>query len=468
MHRVFLICLTCFNLLLLSNDHKLDLKSLENYTSINRSHIFIDDGDCDSAFKCNRLAIYAYNNNKSMESIKYFNKSLDFLNLDCSKNLINSCLELARIYENGSFNIIKDTEESFHFYSIVCKLDKTKCSLLSTFYKDDIYKHRVIKSLQSACDTNSSLACYDLSQILNDNDILFKAKKLFENECKNDHAKSCKMLGDIRLLKKYKDESISSKAYDKACRLGDIDSCEGFSVFYSYNTAKDKIKSIYQHLIKEHKSRCEFKAIECIKLADVYIREDVVKNNKKILQSYKMACNLDPRECINIALIYDTTKLDTCKLLNKSIYCLNEKGLKNTVNAEFFYNLAHRFYNSGCSENDINSCIINANIYEMQNISRHAFFYNRACELGNAMSCGIITNIHMTNNDQKSATKTYEKMLSIYNAECTTNALSCKKLGDIYALKERFILNTQPDSKKAQQFYKYACDLGHTECCNTE
>ena len=197
------------------------------------------------------------------------------------------------------------------------------------------------------------------------------AVKLFEEDCKNDIAKSCFALGAMyeEGAGVEKDYKKAAKYYEKACNLNDGDSCNRLGVMYVEGKGVEKN---YKKATKYYEKACKLNnKYGCSNLGGMYDRgKGVEKDYKKAAKYYEKACNLNEKlACTNLGLMY---------VKGEGV----EKNYKNVI----------KYFEKACELNDGGGCNNLGVMYEgglgvEKDYKKAVKYYEKACNLNNGKGC---------------------------------------------------------------------------------
>lgn len=166
-----------------------------------------------------------------------------------------------------------------------------------------------VKLLSASCNDGNYDDCVSLSSLYVDNgeDILTLAAKVLVTPCNNNHKEACKILSKIYSNDiKIKSSRQSYIRYsNKACKLGDADSC--YSLAMNYYKGSSNIPTDHLKALLLFNKACEGNKLEaCDSMAAIYVNGGMgISKNIKLSKSIlKMNCDLgyEP-SCLKLSAI---------------------------------------------------------------------------------------------------------------------------------------------------------------------
>ena len=185
------------------------------------------------------------------------------------------------------------------------------------FFKKDGYNFD-----KKSCDLKYALGCYELADVIEEQDGVEKAKKyrkkvfkMLEKSCENNHnGESCSKLAGIHIDGEWieKDESKAEFYHKKGCEFDYGRACLdlGNMYFKGKGVARDieKALSYHQKVASLLKQSCEDTLNyenSCKRLGDMYYEgEGVEKDGEKALNYHQKACDLETSGCYYIGEFY--------------------------------------------------------------------------------------------------------------------------------------------------------------------
>jgi TPR repeat protein len=253
--------------------------------------------------------------------------------------------------------------------------------------------------------------------------------------------------------------------YLSSCQNGNAQGCRDISTLYEkgLGVKKDLNKALY-YVIKgcklNHANSCT-KAGNLISHSDKY----------KAASYYQKGCELgDSVSCNNIGNAYIhgsgvVKNLDLAETyLNKAL----SLGYNAYNNLGFLYEIkgntqkAISYFTQGCDKKDSIACSNLAGIFTEQKDYYKAYnYYIKSCNLANSDDCN------------RASMMIYKKFVSVDNPQQTmfhldanscemNNKIGCSNLAYDY----HNGIGVAKNLKKAKEYYKKACKLGHKNSCN--
>jgi TPR repeat protein len=386
--------------------------SIVNAKNVKELEIKCNDG---IFYACEQLGFKYMNMDGSthnfIKSKKYFNKAIQYLEDNCSKNNYYLCYRLAEKYYKGRI-VEKNTIKALEYYEKSCNGKESRaCKKIAMIYNfdEDFLKYQDIapKYLEKSCVLGKIKTCFFLGE-------LYKTGK----------KKKFKVTKNLKSSKKFYNEAI--RQIEKKCNflaekieynsnIGEVHPCVELSVFYDVGSIvqEDEVKS--NSLLKKAYSQIGAKAYA--EFADKYSREmklskKNIKDKCNIVLSYaKKACQSGYSEtCYILGMLhYDGGYQyygDCRKLVNKDIekaiyyhekgcalgnrdscfrlgmiYYLGRGSLKNNT-------MAIRYFEQLCNKKDSSGCHYVGKIYEERfNYKKAKKYYEKSCDMGNDYGC---------------------------------------------------------------------------------
>jgi len=220
----------------------------------------------------------------------------------------------------------------------------------------------------------------------------------------------------------------------KGCELNHANSCTKAGNFYSSGkgTLKDDIKATHFY-----QKGCELgDGIACNNLGNSYINGRGVVKNLDLAETYlNKALSLGHNAYNNLGFLYHSKG--------------NEKK-------------AIDYYIKGCETKDPTACSNLANIYGTQKEYYKSYnYFIKACNLADALACNnasmlLYKKLLTVDNPNKT-------MFNLDSNSCEMNdKIGCSNLAYDYSMG----IGVKKDPKKAKQYYKKACQLGHKNSCS--
>lgn len=366
---------------------------------------------------------------------------LQELNKKCTDGNDSICEKYAiELYEKEDFQSARD------MFSNLCEKGfGTSCGYMGKIFYDEFDYSRAYEYSNKSCLLNQDQsACLLKGKLLATGQGVTKntneAQQIFKNGCDQKSKESCHELFDMYWKGNgvKSNRSLAMKYAEKACNLGDSESCliiGTLNLPLMTNDKEAQKKSFYSNL-----KACELNdGRGCGFVAGFYIRGHVVaKDPLKTFEYAKKGCDLkDGRACGLVADCYE-----------------RGFGINQDVNMSNAYNI------KGCELNDPQACDNIGLVYQKAQdyISANDAF-SKACggdigggcyELGMNYwgGLGVVQNINTA--------------MDYLVKSCDLNSPEgCETLGMIYSRG----IGVQGNISKAQSFYKKGCKLGSQSSC---
>ena len=203
-----------------------------------RKIISYDDKKAEKYFKkscylddmegCNNLAYYIYEK-RDHDYINSYNN----LYKACIMGFSASCIHIGFYHIDGVSGIEKNSYYGFSFHKKACKLDKKLCFKLGSYHyqKNKNYAEYLYKD---GCRQKDGKSCYFLASFYEEHSKEKESKKyynssikLLKESCKKNDLFSCSTLGYAYRYGRGVKKNIkkAKNFYQKACKLGDKNSC---------------------------------------------------------------------------------------------------------------------------------------------------------------------------------------------------------------------------------------------------
>lgn len=288
-----------------------DRQNLEN--ALNLMHkSCIDDNDY---YKCIKLQEIYSSNIESFASQQkakiYYDKKLEIYTKNCKENSLN-CEGIAEIYFKGDKYTQKSPQIAVEFFHKHCdsKYGENSCLKLAKIYENGYFDiprsyEKALQTYQKACESNRLGSCYLLGKFYEKNQEKAKAKEIFIKD-KENLIKICDDGSDVRcwmLAKLYEDGyyedskslELAEKIYLISYKRGNSESIVCLKNLYEKSgKSNEEINKNYENLIFNYEKRCQNGDIyDCIDLAKFYEIADKLPQSKENLKRvYKKSCEL--------------------------------------------------------------------------------------------------------------------------------------------------------------------------------
>lgn len=447
----------------------------------------------DSCYKLASYDLFNENSNEAFEDIKNA----------CENGSVLACSELSNRWSVAWVSQIHKYDDKLaqHYNDLYKKSLKKQCELGNDIYCFDSYmeeykdessvekKNLVMSKIQARCQKGDERACtfegemHFVEDFPNDNDIK-EGLSLLNKACDGKIIPACTFLSDLYKQGKKieKNESLSLKYLDRACKFGDTQSCKNVAKFYlgdvEHQENKSKFKDYVELAAERTSSYSSFVsdlfgsmennakdrvpllkegclldkyAYDCESLAnDLYLNGNGdIKNASKVIALNEYACSENSaRGCQNLAEIYSAGKFVT-KDIDKAFSFSKktcEKGRLYCLDEAKEYLTSVRYGNREKNDKKANELL------EIECNSDNPS--SEACRiLGENNEKGVGTSVD------------FEKANRIYSKACNTDKFpdgkSCFYLGENY----QSGLGIEENIQKANEYYRRSCEIGNYYGC---
>lgn len=414
--------------------------------------------ECKNNFTPSCLALLEQaKKNKDEENIKFYRtKLLEIMEGTCKRDY-QTCLVLARIYENrdneATKAIQRDIDEnkipSIKTLSIINnKTDSTK-----KYFEDT---ESIVKLMRENPDENKALQYQE------------KAINLLEQACYDSSVRACLLLryfyeyGVAAPQNRPKSERLVALALEfgtQKCMLGNKEYCRLLNSYPEY------IEWINNEIEKLER-KCDYKDFMACYQASLYYTQNFYINPEaskttqddksdftKAAQFLQKACKLDTNTCN-----------DTIFHIKNAKECLMNSDMKACANIQ---NERPEFLALACEQGDMRSCYGLQNLPTFNNTKRYVKLLQRVCRGGIIESCVELSKMY---EQGKRVTKSKEKALQSMQRACAWSIAQkadnnyCYLAGLGYDKGEY----VKQDIAKAIEAYRYACEVSNENYASCE